>query len=347
MDLNARIESFSIVGEIITNALEGKSGFFEDRLNSLIENQVTKNPWFTPPNVRLALQSVAGMLKNKKLNTWAAAYPELAVEKEPVVVGVIMAGNIPLVGFHDFLCVLMSGNRFIGRTSSKDPDLIRCLADLLCSQREEFRNMIEFTDGLLKGFDAVIATGSDNSARYFDYYFGKYPGIIRKNRNSVAVIEGDETDEELRNVGRDVFSYFGLGCRNVSKIFLPEGYKIDRLLGNWDIYSDIILHSKYANNYEYNMAVYLVNKEPFLDSGYLLLKENSAFSSPVAVLYYEFYSSSDDAYKLLSENENKIQCVTGRKGIPFGKAQMPELWDYADNIDTMDFLLKKKYAGIL
>ena len=347
MDLQERIKAFTEVGNIIRNTLTGGKGVFEEKLDSLVRDQYFLNPWFTEDNVRTALESVSSMLTEKNLVRWTSVYPELEQEHDPFSVGVIMAGNIPLVGFHDFLSVLISGNYIIARTSSKDPDLIRCIGDILSSVNSEFTGRIKFTDALMKGFDAVIATGSDNSARYFDYYFGKYPGIIRKNRNSVAIIEGNETDEELTALGRDIFTYFGLGCRNVSKIYIPYGYGIDRLLRSWEGFSDIIHHSKYANNYEYNMAVYLVNKEAFLDNGFILLKENKGFSSPISVLYYEYYVSAKEAYDLVSHGNEKIQCVTGSKGIPFGKAQMPELWDYADNIDTIEFLLKKNQAGIL
>jgi hypothetical protein len=258
-----------------------------------------------------------------------------------------MAGNIPLVGFHDFLSVLISGNNILAKTSSKDAELIVYLGEILCSLNPAFRQRIKFTEGILSDFDAVIATGNDNSSRYFEYYFGKYPHIIRKNRNSVAIIDGNETDQELENLGTDIFSYFGLGCRNVSKIYLPGGYDFHTMIRNWNRFSDIINHSKYANNYEYNMAVYLVNKEKFLDTGYMLLKESTELSSPVSVLYYEFYNSEEILSGEIDKLKEKIQCVTGNNYIPFGKVQFPKLWYYSDNIDTLDFLLKKNLSGIL
>jgi hypothetical protein len=258
-----------------------------------------------------------------------------------------MAGNIPLVGFHDYLSVLISGNSVIAKTSSKDAELIVHLSEILCSINPAFSKKIRFTEGILSDFDAVIATGSDNSSRYFEYYFGKYPHIIRKNRNSIAIIDGEETNQELENLGTDIFSYFGLGCRNISKVYLPEGYDVHTMIKNWTRYSDVILHSKYANNYDYNMAVYLVNKEKFLDTGYMLLKESAEISSPVSVLFYEFYKSEESLALKINSLNDKIQCITGRKYIPFGKSQFPRLWDYADNIDTLDFLLKKNVSGIL
>jgi hypothetical protein len=251
------------------------------------------------------------------------------------------------VGFHDFLTVLISGSRLIAKTSSKDPGLIAFIADLLKEINPGFTNKILITDGLMKGFDSVIATGSNNSSRYFEYYFGRYPHIIRKNRNSVAVIEGSETDTELKNLGTDVFSYFGLGCRNVSKIFIPEGYNLSGLIENWQEFEYLINHNKYSNNYDFNKAVYLVNKESFMDTGYLLLKESGEIPSPVAVLYYEYYKSLSGVFSKIEAMSEKIQCVVSRDITPFGTAQSPHLWDYADGIDTIEFLLKKNRAGIL
>ena len=252
-----------------------------------------------------------------------------------------MAGNIPLAGFHDFLSVLISGNNLIVKTSSKDSELIVYISDILCSINPSFRDNIEFAEGTLSNFDIVIATGSDNSSRYFDYYFGKYPSIIRKNRNSIAIIEGDETGDELEGLGTDIFSYFGLGCRNVSKIYVPKGYDFRSMIRYWDTFAGVISHPKYANNYDFNKAVYLVNKEAFYDAGYILLKEDSRISSPVSVLYYEYYESQTALKQQIELLKEKIQCMIGRHNIPFGKAQSPNLWDYADGIDTIEFLLKK------
>jgi hypothetical protein len=346
MNLEERIKTFSDLGEILRNSIDGKSGSYHQHLNNLFINQEKHNQFFTPANVTMAVKAIAGELTFENLTRWTNAYPALNEDFNPVRVGVIMAGNIPLAGFHDFLSVLISGNNIKAKTSSKDSELIVHLSDILCSINPCFRQKIKFTEGILSDFDSVIATGSDNSSRYFEYYFGKYPHIIRKNRNSVAIIEGSETDQELENLGIDIFSYFGLGCRNVSKVYLPEGYDFHTVIRNWDRFSGVINHSKYANNYEYNMAVYLVNKEKFLDSGYLLLKESTELSSPVSVLYYEFYNSEEKLYGQINKLQEKIQCVTGNNYIPFGKTQFPKLWDYADNIDTLDFLLKKNLAGI-
>jgi hypothetical protein len=347
MKLNDRIEAFAELGVILRTALAGKTSKYTEGLTHLIETQHIENPWFTPDNVRMALNATAGELTYENLKNWTDSYPALNQNYDPLKVGVVMAGNIPLVGFHDFLSVLISGNSIITKTSSKDADLIRFIGDMVCDLNPQFKNRIVFAGGTLGGFDAVIATGSDNTSRYFEYYFGKYPHIIRKNRNSIAILDGTETDDELEALGTDVFSYFGLGCRNISKIFVPERFDLRRLSTNWEKYSCIINHSKYANNYDFNKAVYLVNKEKFTDAGFLLLKENRDLSSPVAVLYYEKYNSPEQVRKLLQEQKEKIQCIVGKNYIPFGKAQLPSLWDYADGIDTIEFLLKKNCAGIL
>lgn len=352
MDLKERIKSFAVLGEVMRNSLS--ENFVNDNaavwgrtLQSLTGSLYLHNAWFTPENVGSALKAIANELTEENLLQWTSAYPGLHEPIRPLRVGVIMAGNIPLVGFHDFLSVLISGHNLVAKTSSKDSELIVCISKILCSVNPEFENRIEFTENTLKNFDAVIATGSDNSSRYFEYYFGKYPSIIRKNRNSVAVIDGDESDEELENLGSDIFSYFGLGCRNVSKLFLPAGYDPGSLTKHWEKFSHVIRHPKYANNYDFNKAIYIVNREKFYDSGYILLKEDEKISSPVSVLYYSFYESQDAVKQQTEHLNKKIQCIVGKQYIPFGKAQWPHLWDYADGIDTIEFLLKKKLAGIL
>jgi hypothetical protein len=342
MNLEERIRSFSVLGEILRNALYGGSGSYSGQINTLIDNQQNVNPWFTPENVRNALKAIANELTGEKLITWTNAYPGLKEITVPVKAGIIMAGNIPLAGFHDFLSVLICGNHVIVKTSSKDSQLIKGISEILCSVNPGFRGRIEFAEGLLTGFDVVIATGSNNSSRYFEYYFDRYPNIIRKNRNSIAIIEGNETGQEFRELGKDIFSYFGLGCRNVSKIYLPTGFELTAFKSHWDEFASLVQHTKYANNYDFNKAVYIVNKEKFYDTGYLLLKEDKGLSSPVSVLYYEYYDSYSSLKYELEGLSEKIQCIVGRQHILFGKAQSPELWNYADGIDTIEFLLKKK-----
>jgi len=347
MTLKDNIKAFSELGEILRDFMHGNETPFSSELNRMINDQQFKNPWFTPENVKAAIKANADQLTIENLNRWTSSYPALGSVKVPLKAGIVMAGNIPLVGFHDFLSVLISGNDLIAKTSSKDSDLIQYFGKILCDLNPDFRKRISFTEGLMTGFDVVIATGSDNSSRYFEYYFGKYPNIIRKNRNSIAVIDGNETDDELINLGRDIFLYFGLGCRNVSKIFIPHGYEIGKLIRNLDWYSGVTDNNKYANNYDFHKAVYLVNREPFLDTGYLLLKENEGLSSPVSVVYYEYYDSSEKVCQKTESLMNGIQCIVGRNNVPFGQAQSPSLWDYADGVDTIEFLLKKNIAGEL
>jgi hypothetical protein len=347
MNLEERIKSFAVLGETLRRFLDDKSASGNERLNMMIGIQHIHNPWFTPDNVRKAVTSIANELTPENLTIWTGNYPLLNVMTHPLRVGLIMAGNIPLVGFHDFLSVLISGNNLIAKTSSKDRDMIKFVSDTLCDINPLFKDKIEFTEGTLTNFDAVIATGSDNSSRYFDYYFGKYPNIIRKNRNSIAILEGDESDDDLENLGTDIFSYFGLGCRNVSKIYCPEGYNLKNMCEHWNNFSEVISHSKYANNYDFNKAVFIVNRESFLDTGYLILKEDSRLSSPVSVLFYEYYKSREAVKHQTEHLKVKIQCIVGKHDIPFGTAQSPHLWEYADGIDTIEFLLKKKLAGIL
>ena len=347
MNLSERIESFSSLGKVLSDALAGKHTKYTSQLTNLIETQHLKNPWFTPDNVIMAVKAIADVLTIENLTKWTDAYPALKMPCRQIRVGIIMAGNIPLAGFHDFLSVLMTGNNLVAKTSQKDAELIVFLSEILCNINREFADKIKLSREILSDFDAVIATGSDNSSRYFEYYFGRYPNIIRKNRNSVAIIDGSETDAELQYLGTDIFSYFGLGCRNVSKIYLPEGYDFTNMIRCWNSFAGITNHNKYANNYDFNKAVFLVNKEKFMDTGYLLLKENNALSSPVAVLYYEFFKSPDIVNEQLENLKEKIQCKVGKNLIPFGKTQSPQLWDYADGTDTIEFILKKNSAGIL
>jgi hypothetical protein len=347
MDLKERIEAFAELGSLLRKELSQYREGGRSDLSLLINSQHLKNAWFTPENVTSALSAIAEELNPETLAVWTDMYPELRIKHKPITVGVIMAGNIPLVGFHDFLCVLISGNIILAKTSSKDTDLIVHIREMLCSINSAFGELVQFSDGLLKGFDAVIATGSNNTSRYFESYFGKYPNIIRKTRNSIAILDGTETDDELKELGKDIFYYFGLGCRSVSKIYLPDGYEMHNLIKNLEGFSGIINHNKYANNYDFSKAVYLVNREQFLDSGYLLLKEEKNLSSPAAVLYYEHYNSYEKLKQTTDLLKDNIQCTISKKHTPFGKAQRPHLWEYADGIDTIEFLLKKKTSGIL
>ncbi len=299
------------------------------------------NNWFTRENVFHAVRALGDMLEEDKLKKWTATYDlEKTSEK---TVALIMAGNIPLVGFHDFLSVLMAGHKVIAKLSSQDPYLLKQITAMLIEIEPGFEDKIYLTQGTLTNFDAVIATGSNNSARYFDQYFSKYPHIIRKNRTSVAIISGEETQEEIEVLGNDIFQYYGLGCRNVSKLFVPQGYDFQFFIKSMEGFEHIADHHKWVNNYDYNKSIYLVNREPHFDSGFFLLKEDKAWVSPISVLYYEFYNSQEELASKLDENRELIQCTISKAGnaITLGNAQAPELWDYADGVDTMEFLTEK------
>jgi len=354
MELNKRIEAFIKLGKFLKQFEEAGikdpsatlNTLFYDKFEELIKTVKIHNPWFTETNVRNAISSLAAGLTEENMVEWTAAYiQELSQEKMPKTVAVIMAGNIPLVGFNDFLCVLISGNKFLGKLSGDDKLLLPFVAQVLISIEPEFTNFIQFTEGQIKTMDAVIATGSNNSARYFEYYFGKYPHIIRKNRNSVAVLTGAETAADLRNLGTDIFSYFGLGCRNVSKLFVPVNYNFDIFFESIFEFQDIINNNKYGNNYDYNRTVYLMkNDSSLLDNNFLLLKKDEAYSSPIGVLYYENYETIEDLAKKLEAEKEQIQCIVSNASeiknvVAFGQSQRPTLFDYADGVDTMKFLL--------
>ncbi len=314
--------------------------FFDD-FQRLIELSQSHNGWYTPNQVRFALHSWSEALTETNLTQWLSAYTfETVVPKK---VGIILAGNIPLVGFHDFLTVLFSGHDVLIKTSSNDQHLLPFLVKYLCALDSTFDSKITFVEGKLTSFDAVIATGSNNTARYFDYYFKDVPNIIRKNRNSVAVLNGTETKEQLTALGNDIFCYFGLGCRNVSKLFVPEGYSFDAFFEAIFEFKDIIEYEKYANNYDYNKAVFLMSLYKLLDNGFLTIKEDTSYASPISSVFYEFYGDLATLESRLQADKDQIQCVVSnnliKNSIPFGKAQQPELWDYADNKDTMHFLL--------
>lgn len=334
MNTEDRLEAFEKLGKYL-------SAIDEVALEELQQKVRHENPWFTAGSVQLALDGVKRYLEGAKLRKWISAYD--VSPARPRTIAVVMPGNIPLAGFHDFLTVLMAGHSLMAKLSSKDSVLLTFVSEKLIALEPRFKPRIVLA-AQLKNFDAVIATGSDNSSRYFQYYFGKYPHIIRKNRTSCAVLTGKESDTDLRLLGRDVFAYFGLGCRNVSKIYIPEGYDVLRLLKAWDIYVDIIHHHKYHNNYDYQKSILLVNKLPFFDSGFVILQENEKLVSPISVVYLERYKNAEELDVRLRAVSDKIQCIVGSSKpdhVPFGQAQQPELWDYADRVDTMVFLEKQ------
>ncbi|WP_034258451.1 acyl-CoA reductase [Altibacter lentus] len=347
MQLQQRINAFSTLGRFLDQFGEENAEMKQDipfnsefffGMQQRLQEAQHHNGWFTPENLRFACKSWSEALSESQIKTWLSAYTFNNTPSKTIAV--IMAGNIPLVGFHDFLSVLISGHRFLGKLSSNDKQLLPYLASYLVAVEPEFDEMITFSEGKLQDFDAVIATGSDNTARYFEYYFGKYPHIIRKNRNAVAILTGDETQEQLEHLANDIFRYFGLGCRNVSKIYVPQGYNFDSFFKAMYSWKDIIYNTKYINNYDYNKAVYLMSGMDLLDNEFLLLKNDTGFSSPISVVFWESYTDVSAVRKTLNAQDDYIQCIVSKDDIPFGEAQTPRLWDYADGVDTLTFLLK-------
>lgn len=351
MTLAARKEAFAELGRFLSQFHENESTlnpeiaysdiFFDDFLK-LIHLSQSHNRWFTPEQVFFAIESWSKALTPANLDKWLAAYDINSVK--PKTVGLVLAGNIPLVGFHDFLSVLITGHKVLIKTSSNDQHLLPFLIKYLVTVAPEMGAYIDYAEGKLEGFDAVIATGSNNTARYFEYYFKDKPAIIRKNRNSVAVLTGHETTEELEALGEDIFRYFGLGCRSVSKLFAPEGYDFTKFFEAMFKYKDVIDYEKYANNYDYNKAVFLMSNFKLLDNGFLTIKEDTGYASPISSVFYEYYSDKDALAQRLANDVEQLQCIVSNSGItgelPFGEAQHPQLWDYADNVDTISFLIK-------
>jgi hypothetical protein len=302
-----------------------------------------RNGWFTEENVRFAFRSWSLALTKENLEHWTSAYPSFGEGiGEPRTVGLILAGNIPLVGLHDVLSVWLSGHRANVKLSSQDAELIPALIGTLDKFLPGTAASIVCVEGKLGPVDAIIATGSNNTARYFEHYFGHLPRIIRRNRVSVAVLDGTETTEELEALGEDVFRYFGMGCRNVSKLYVPEDFVLDRFFNAMFPWKSIIEHNKYANNYDYTRALWLLDGIEFLENGFMLLKADTAIASPVSTVFYERYSDLSAVDAGLKEMESSIQCVVGHGALPFGQAQHPALNDYADGVDTIRFLMDLK-----
>ena len=330
MNLNKRIQLFSSLGDLL------KNNSSEDFLNT-IEKASQLNPWFTQNFIKKSFFALSILLDEQKLKTWVSNYEIEKIEKKDVLI--IMAGNIPMVGFHDLLCVLICGHNAILKFSSKDSLLMKFIIDLLISLDSSLINRIKIVDDIVKcKFDAIIATGSDNSSNYFNYYFKDYKSIIRKNRRSIAILNGYETDEHLKLLSRDIFMYFGLGCRNVSKLYVTINFDIDRLFKAFYSFKDLINHTKYANNYDYNKTVYLMNSEKIIDNGFVLLKEDISIQSPVATLFYEYYKDKNDLYNYIEENRFLFQCIVDGEEVDYGQTQFPGLDDYSDKKDTIEFL---------
>lgn len=345
MTLNEHIEAFSELGKFLEqffNDSNTKDDEFSQRLATEIEAAVHYNGWFTKNNVRFSLQQWQLALTEDNLSAWLKNYD--INTKAPKTIGLILAGNVPLVGFHDVLSVLVTGHNVLIKYSSNDQRLLPLLLEKLKAINSKYNERIKTAKDQLKGFDAVIATGSNNTSRYFNFYFKNVPSIIRKNRHSVAILTGEESPEQIQLLANDIFRYYGLGCRNVSKLLVPEGYNFNTFFENIMNWSEVINDNKYANNYDYNKAVYLMSGANMLDNNFVLLKEDKGFSSPIGVLFQDSYKNLEELEEILAEEKDNLQCVVSNNLQPhhiyFGETQHPKLWDYADNIDTVEFLLK-------
>ena len=345
MTLKQREQAFVQLGLFInrhfTNQWLPKEERFHNDLIALTEIAYSYNGWFTPESINRSLTGISLMLDEKGLAKFSSTIKEPGA---PKTVAVIMAGNIPAVGFHDLLCVLLSGHHILIKVSSDDPALIPFLAGMIIYFEKEFASKINFSEGRLVNFDSVIATGSNNTAKHFEYYFSKYPNIIRKNRSSIAILNGKETKEELTELGKDIFYYYGLGCRNVSKVYVPEGYKFDGLFEAVYDFKYVLDNKKYNNNYEYNRAIYLLDLIPFLDNNFLMIKESADLHAPTSVLFYETYTNEEQLVEKINPLLQNLQCIVtnfeieGLKTIALGQTQEPSIFDFADNVNTLDFL---------
>ncbi|MBD1394991.1 acyl-CoA reductase [Mucilaginibacter glaciei] len=334
LDITTAINTFAELGEQLASP--------DAQLMNLIASERQYNAWFTPESVLRAVIATGKMLNPTDLEQWLNRYNLKNGESKKV--GLVLAGNIPLVGFHDVLCVMLTGNHALIKASSQDSRLIKYVLSKLVDLQTSYKEQFSFVERL-ECFEAIIATGSNNTSRYFEYYFGKVPNIIRKNRNSIALLTGNESAEDLFNLGHDIFDYYGLGCRNVSKLLVPGGYDFNFFFESIEAHSDIINHHKYNNNYDYNKSIYLVNGDKHLDNGFLLVKQDDRLVSPLAVLFYDTYTTLPSAQQMLAGQSEQLQCVVTKADIQlpnqivgFGQSQHPQLWDYADGVDTMQFL---------
>lgn len=337
MNLDERIESMVKLGADLINQ--------DERLMAHAHRTESNNPWFTKKHITWSIRQIANQFLNRnKILAWLNNY-SIPEDGEMRQVGIVMAGNIPLVGFHDMLCCFIAGHKSIIKLSDKDPYLIPYVLTLLKEANPETAAYFELVQKL-ENYDAVIATGSNSTAVHFEYYFKNVPHIIRRNRNAVAVLQESVENESIEKLGDDVFLYYGLGCRNVSKIYLPKSFNTDRLFENFTKHQDVINHGKYRNNFDYNVAIFMLNKLPYLESGFFILKEDEQIASRIACLHYERYDDEKTLINHLLSEKEKIQCVVSDlqmeslKTVPFGTSQIPSLLDYADDADTLDFLLK-------
>lgn len=347
LNLQQRIDLIAALGGEFRNLLAGTAGpEIQEEFRQIVSGANRLNPWFTNQSIHRAFEEWAKVLTPENVKQWASGYT-LPEEPTTIRIGVINAGNIPLVGLHDLLSVILAGHVYVGKNASDDTLLLPFISKLLFRNERSLTDRIRFVPAL-KEMDAVIATGSNNSARYFEYYFGKYPHIIRMNRNGVAILSGNESKDELKALGDDIFTYYGLGCRNISKLYVPRGYSFNHFFESVYDFHDLMNFNKYMNNFDYNNSILLLKQVPFLQNGFLIIREEQAIPSPISIVHYEFYDSLSDLQEQLSHQTDQLQCIATslslanmelkKLSVPFGKTQSPALSDYADGVDTLKFL---------
>ena len=344
MNLNNRITLFVKLGRFFSDYINNNLESLErNKFDKAINESILHNSFFSKKNILKSLLSWSNVLTKKSIHNFLSNYL-IKIKKREKKIAIIMAGNIPLVGFHDFFCVIISGNFAIIKLSSKDSHLFKFILSFLVKENPNFSTKFDVVENKLQIFDAVIATGNNISANQFELYFKKYPKIIRRNRHSIAILNGNETKKEIELLANDIFYYYGLGCRNVSKIFIPNNYILYILFKSFVLWNEVINKNSYSNNYNYYRAIYLLNKEVFFDNGFVLLKESEKIGSPVGTIYFEYYKSDNQIKEMIKKNNEKIQCIVSNNNYPktikFGETQMPNLNDFADDIDTFNFLLK-------
>ena len=344
MNLNNRITLFVKLGRFFSDYINNNLESLErNKFDKAINESILHNSFFSKKNILKSLLSWSNVLTKKSIDDFLSNYL-IKNKKREKKIAIIMAGNIPLVGFHDFFCVIISGNFAVIKLSSKDSHLFKFILSFLVKENPDFDTKFDVVESKLEIFDAVIATGNNISANQFELYFKKYPKIIRKNRHSIAILNGNETKKEIELLANDIFYYYGLGCRNVSKIFIPNNYNLDILFKSFVLWNEVINKNSYSNNYNYYRAIYLLNKEVFFDNGFVLLKESEKIGSPVGTIYFEYFKSDNQIKEMIKKNNEKIQCIVSNNNYPktikFGETQMPNLNDFADDIDTFNFLLK-------
>lgn len=344
--IDQKIDAFHKLGELFKDISdESKDSLYQEwieKFNKKIVSAYQYNNWFTKDYILLSFKNWSKELVDKNLSFWINKYEKKDCSNKTIAI--IMAGNLPIVGFHDFICATILNYNCLIKMSSEDKIILPIIIDFLDFLNPGFKNKIEFTDKPIKNFDGVIATGSNSSFKYFEYYFKKYPKLLRKTRHSIAVLDGNESEIDLENLGKDIFNYFGMGCRSISKILVPKNYNFDLLFNALFKFKEVINHNKYANNYDYNKTVYLMSNQKFIENGFLILKEDNKLGSPIGCLFYQFYENSNDLNSYITNYKDSLQCVVSNLKINsftcFGESQSPKIDDYADNIDTLDFLLK-------